>query len=70
MPLFNLLEKFNGEKAFETIAKGGESREIRRYSLRRIPPYIVFVVKRRARLVLLLAMLSGCDAAQGRCGES
>lgn len=46
VPLFNLLEKFNGEKAFETIAKGGESREIRRYSLRRIPPYIVFIVKR------------------------
>mmetsp|Transcript_8000 Transcript_8000/g.22516 ORF Transcript_8000/g.22516 Transcript_8000/m.22516 type:complete len:519 (+) Transcript_8000:108-1664(+) len=46
VPLFNLLEKFNGEKPFETIAKGGESREIRRYSLRRIPPYIVFIVKR------------------------
>lgn len=46
VPLFNLLEKFNGEKPFESIAKGGESREIRRYSLRRIPPYIVFVVKR------------------------
>ena len=30
MPLFNLLEKFNGEKPFEKIAKGGESREIRR----------------------------------------
>merc|ERR1712226_660602 len=45
-PLFNLLEKFNGEKPFETIAKGGESREIRRYSLRRIPPYIIFIVKR------------------------
>lgn len=46
VPLFNLLEKFNGEKPFETIAKGGESREIRRYSLRRIPPYIVLIVKR------------------------
>mmetsp|Transcript_75380 Transcript_75380/g.157081 ORF Transcript_75380/g.157081 Transcript_75380/m.157081 type:complete len:511 (+) Transcript_75380:130-1662(+) len=46
VPLFHLLEKFNGEKAFETIAKGGEAREIRRYSLRRIPPYMVFVVKR------------------------
>mmetsp|Transcript_113431 Transcript_113431/g.366970 ORF Transcript_113431/g.366970 Transcript_113431/m.366970 type:complete len:514 (-) Transcript_113431:58-1599(-) len=46
VPLFNLLEKFNGEKAFETIAKGGESREIRRYCLRRIPPYVIFVVKR------------------------
>jgi len=46
VPLFNLLEKFNGEKAFETIAKGGESREIRRYSLRRLPPYVIFVVKR------------------------
>ena len=30
VPLFNLLEKFNGEKPFEKIAKGGESREIRR----------------------------------------
>lgn len=46
VPLFNLLEKFNGEKPFESIAKGGESREIRRYSLRRLPPYIVFVIKR------------------------
>jgi len=46
VPLFNLLEKFNGEKPFETIAKGGESREIRRYSLRRIPPYIMIIVKR------------------------
>mmetsp|Transcript_23610 Transcript_23610/g.42677 ORF Transcript_23610/g.42677 Transcript_23610/m.42677 type:complete len:505 (-) Transcript_23610:43-1557(-) len=46
VPLFNLLEKFNGEKPFEKIAKGGESREIRRYSLRRLPPYIVCVVKR------------------------
>lgn len=46
VPLFNLLEKFNGEKPFEKIAKGGESREIRRYNLRRLPPYIVFVVKR------------------------
>jgi len=46
VPLFNLLEKFNGEKPFETIAKGGESREIRRYSLRRIPPYVVIVIKR------------------------
>jgi len=45
-PLFNLLEKFNGEKPFETIAKGGESREIRRYSLRRLPPYVIFIVKR------------------------
>eukprot|EP00913_Durusdinium_trenchii_P009069 g8528.t1 len=31
VPLFNLLEKFNGEKPFEKIAKGGESREIRRH---------------------------------------
>jgi U4/U6.U5 tri-snRNP-associated protein 2 len=46
VPLFNLLEKFNGEKPFETIAKGGESREIRRYSLRRLPPYVCFIVKR------------------------
>lgn len=46
VPLFNLLEKFNGEKPFETIAKGGESREIRRYSLRRIPPYVLIVIKR------------------------
>eukprot|EP00928_Gymnodinium_smaydae_P079284 TRINITY_DN63252_c0_g1_i1.p1 TRINITY_DN63252_c0_g1~~TRINITY_DN63252_c0_g1_i1.p1 ORF type:complete len:571 (-),score=140.58 TRINITY_DN63252_c0_g1_i1:103-1629(-) len=46
VPLFNLLEKFNGEKPYETIAKGGESREIRRYNLRRLPPYIVFVIKR------------------------
>lgn len=46
VPLFNLLEKFNGEKPFEKIAKGGESREIRRYSLRRLPPYVVCVVKR------------------------
>ncbi|CAK9019985.1 unnamed protein product [Durusdinium trenchii] len=33
VPLFNLLEKFNGEKPFEKIAKGGESREIRRHEL-------------------------------------
>lgn len=46
VPLFNLLEKFNGEKPFETISKGGEAREIRRYSLRRIPPYVIFVIKR------------------------
>jgi U4/U6.U5 tri-snRNP-associated protein 2 len=46
VPLFNLLEKFNGEKPFEKIAKGGESREIRRYSLRRLPPYVICVVKR------------------------
>merc|ERR1712136_520354 len=46
VPLFNLLEKFNGEKPFVTIAKGGESREIRRYSLRRIPPYVIFIIKR------------------------
>eukprot|EP00933_Yihiella_yeosuensis_P081375 TRINITY_DN94979_c0_g1_i1.p1 TRINITY_DN94979_c0_g1~~TRINITY_DN94979_c0_g1_i1.p1 ORF type:complete len:515 (-),score=102.08 TRINITY_DN94979_c0_g1_i1:120-1664(-) len=46
VPLFNLLEKFNGEKPFETIAKGGENREIRRYNLRRLPPYVICVVKR------------------------
>jgi len=34
VPLFNLLEKFNGEKPFEKIAKGGESREIRRHPQR------------------------------------
>jgi len=46
VPLFNLLEKFNGEKPFEKIAKGGESREIKRYTLRRLPPYVMFVIKR------------------------
>mmetsp|Transcript_43283 Transcript_43283/g.70062 ORF Transcript_43283/g.70062 Transcript_43283/m.70062 type:complete len:514 (+) Transcript_43283:47-1588(+) len=46
VPLFNLLEKFNGEKSHEKIAKGGESREIRRYNLRRLPPYVICVVKR------------------------
>jgi len=46
VPLFSLLEKFNGEKIHEVIAKGGESREIKRYSMRKLPPYQVFLIKR------------------------
>lgn len=46
IPLFNLLDKFNGEKPYEVIAKGGEFREVKRYSIRRLPPYLVFMVRR------------------------
>jgi len=46
VPLFSLLEKFNGEKIHEIIARGGESRELKRYSIRKLPPYQVFLIKR------------------------
>lgn len=39
VPLFNLLEKFNGESQHESITKSGESREVRKYCLRKLPPY-------------------------------
>ncbi|CAD7971168.1 unnamed protein product [Amoebophrya sp. A25] len=44
--LFSLLEKYNGEKAHESIAKSGEARQIRKFSLRKLPPYLIFQIKR------------------------
>ncbi|CAD7971029.1 unnamed protein product [Amoebophrya sp. A120] len=46
VPLFTLLEKYNGETIHESIAKTGEDRQQRKFTLRRLPPYVLFQIKR------------------------
>ena len=60
MPLFNLLEKFNGEKPFEKIAKGGESREIRR-SLRGVVEGVFIIVHQALHYLAGLDHVHACS---------
>ena len=44
--LFTLLNKYDSESQHEQITKTGEAREVKRYAIKSLPPYLVMVVKR------------------------